>query len=133
MNCYQEPCSPGKSCCSCGGRPGYRPWDHSSCGVSPVNPAVPQPSPREVLFSPASSAGNAAGVPQYAEPHAGGVASGIRQPAKEGMPADLSRFPIAMGYVPVQQWQQPYSMEEGFVRGTIFPELDLPFKMGRCI
>ena len=45
---------------------------------------------------------------------------------------DFSRFPIGMGYVPLQQWKQPYSLEQGFRRGTIFPELDLPFMMGRC-
>ena len=43
---------------------------------------------------------------------------------------DPSHFPIGMAYVPVQRWQQPYSLEAGFVRGTIFPALDLPFMMG---
>lgn len=41
------------------------------------------------------------------------------------------RYPLAMGYVPWQQWQQTYSMEQALSRGTIFPELDLPFVMGR--
>ncbi len=41
------------------------------------------------------------------------------------------QYPTAMGYVPWQQWQQTYSPEQGLVRGTIFPELDLPFVMGR--
>ncbi|MDD6073407.1 MAG: spore coat associated protein CotJA [Otoolea sp.] len=45
---------------------------------------------------------------------------------------DAGRFPIGMGYVPMQRWRQPYSLEQGFRRGTIFPELDLPFMMGRC-
>ena len=44
----------------------------------------------------------------------------------------LENFPIGMGYVPMQQWRQTYSLEQGFSRGTIFPELDLPFIMGRC-
>lgn len=43
------------------------------------------------------------------------------------------QFPVGMGYVPMQRWQSTYSMEDGFRRGTIFPELDLPFMMGRCI
>ncbi len=45
---------------------------------------------------------------------------------------DLSRMPIGMGYVPWQTWGQTYPMEQGFVRGTLFPDLDLPFLMGRC-
>lgn len=45
---------------------------------------------------------------------------------------DAGRFPLAMSYVPIQQWSQPSPMEEGFRRGTIFAELDLPFLMGRC-
>ncbi|RGY98443.1 spore coat associated protein CotJA [Clostridium sp. AM58-1XD] len=41
-------------------------------------------------------------------------------------------YPVGMGYVPMQQWRQTYNLEQGFSRGTIFPELDLPFIMGRC-
>lgn len=39
-------------------------------------------------------------------------------------------YPVGMGYVPVQFWQQPYALETAFRRGTIFPDLDLPFMMG---
>jgi len=42
------------------------------------------------------------------------------------------RFPVGMGYVPMQRWETPYPMEQGFMRGTIFPALDYPFAMGRC-
>lgn len=35
--------------------------------------------------------------------------------------------PIAMAYVPCQQWTETYSIEKGLERGTVFPELDLPF------
>jgi len=35
---------------------------------------------------------------------------------------------LAMAYVPWQRWQKTYPLEEGFHRGTIFPELDLPFE-----
>lgn len=41
-------------------------------------------------------------------------------------------YAVAMAYVPWQQWQNVYSMEQGFARGTIFPDLDLPFLPGRC-
>ena len=34
--------------------------------------------------------------------------------------------------VPMQRWNQVYDMSRGLTRGTIFPELDLPFVMGRC-
>ena len=37
---------------------------------------------------------------------------------------------VGMGYVPIQSWQQPYALETAFRRGTIFPDLDLPFMMG---
>lgn len=44
----------------------------------------------------------------------------------------MERYPVGMGYIPWQQWQQTYSLEKGLNRGTIFPDLDLPFMMGRC-
>lgn len=43
---------------------------------------------------------------------------------------DMDRMPIGMGYVPWQRWGQTYSLEQGFERGTIFPELDYPFMGG---
>lgn len=54
---------------------------------------------------------------------------GLTQPDNSGC---WDHFPIAMAYVPWQRWQQPYPIEHGFKRGTIFPDLDLPFVMGRC-
>lgn len=45
---------------------------------------------------------------------------------------NISDMPIGMGYVPWQTWGQIYSLEQGLERGTIFPELDYPFQMGRC-
>ncbi len=38
--------------------------------------------------------------------------------------------PLAMAYVPMQQWCETYEPAEGWHRGTIFPELDLPFLGG---
>jgi len=32
-----------------------------------------------------------------------------------------------MAYIPMQEWKMLYEPEEGFPRGTIFEELDLPF------
>lgn len=55
------------------------------------------------------------------------------QPDRENTQRDcLSDMSIAMAYVPMQRWNQVYDMSRGLTRGTIFPELDLPFVMGRC-
>lgn len=37
---------------------------------------------------------------------------------------------IGMTYVPMQEWRKIYQPDEGFHKGTIFAELDLPF-LGR--
>lgn len=47
-------------------------------------------------------------------------------------PECLENYPLGMGYVPWQQWQQTYPLDTALQRGTIFPVLDLPFLMGRC-
>lgn len=39
----------------------------------------------------------------------------------------LRGMPVAMAYVPMQQWSQTYNLSDGLSRGTIFPCLDLPF------
>jgi len=39
---------------------------------------------------------------------------------------------LAMAYVPMQCWGQTYEPSTALQRGTIFPELDLPFCCGRC-
>ncbi|MCI8454635.1 MAG: spore coat associated protein CotJA [Lachnospiraceae bacterium] len=69
------------------------------------------------------------GLPQAQAPVMGQsmVLSGTQETAS------VNRFPVGMGYVPMQQWETPYPMERGFVRGTIFPSLDLPFMVGGCI
>ncbi len=36
----------------------------------------------------------------------------------------------AMAYVPTQFYDTVYEIDEGYSRGTIFPELDKPFMMG---
>lgn len=38
--------------------------------------------------------------------------------------------PLAMAYVPFQQWGEVYPEDEAFNRGTLFPELDFPFEIG---
>ena len=50
------------------------------------------------------------------------------------MNLDKSRFPsktpLGMAYVPFQQWGDMFPEDEGFEKGTIFPELDFPFMNG---
>ncbi len=46
-------------------------------------------------------------------------------------PQPVGKFPaetpVAMAYVPFQQWEKPYDKDAGLSRGTIFPSLDKPF------
>ncbi len=39
----------------------------------------------------------------------------------------LDSLPLAMAYVPMQKWADTYAPAAAIDRGTIFPELDLPF------
>ena len=39
----------------------------------------------------------------------------------------LEVMPLAMAYVPWQNWRKIYEPEKAFCRGTIFEELDKPF------
>lgn len=45
--------------------------------------------------------------------------------------ADMGRFPdetpLAMAYVPMQEWETPFEEPVGFAKGTIFPKLYFPF------
>jgi len=43
----------------------------------------------------------------------------------------IDNMPLAMAYVPMQKWKTVYNNDVALIRGTIFPELDLPFLGGR--
>jgi len=43
-------------------------------------------------------------------------------------PDNCRELPLAFPYVPMQCFQNRYSDEDAIIRGTLFPELDLPFK-----
>lgn len=48
---------------------------------------------------------------------------------------NIDDLPIAMAYVPWQKWNAAYSAEEALEKGTVFPELYLPFRgkgVGSC-
>ena len=44
--------------------------------------------------------------------------------------SDMAKQVPAMAYVPYQQWDTTFSAEEGFPKGTIFPQLYKPFCPG---
>lgn len=45
----------------------------------------------------------------------------------------LDRMPVAMAYVPWTRWRNIYEAEKGLQRGTIFQDLDKPFRgIGGC-
>ena len=89
----------------CGrGRMNAFPWD--SWGS---NPALSYPTPAAPVTQPAN----------------------MSCPSTEGGVLE-QQFPVAMAYVPWQQWQTTYAPERGLVQGTIFPDLDLQFNYGRC-
>lgn len=47
---------------------------------------------------------------------------------------NIDRFPVAMAYVPWQQFDKMYDdLEKAYCAGTIFPELDKPFTGRRCV
>ncbi|MBR2472605.1 MAG: spore coat associated protein CotJA [Clostridia bacterium] len=43
---------------------------------------------------------------------------------------ELGKLPLAMAYVPWQCWGETYDAARALSRGTIFPQLDLPFGFG---
>ncbi len=44
-----------------------------------------------------------------------------------GASGSIDSLPLAMAYVPWQKMQSTYDADVALQRGTIFPELDLPF------
>ena len=44
----------------------------------------------------------------------------------------MKGYPLASVYAPIQEFDNLYELDKGFVAGTIFSELDLPF-MGRSL
>lgn len=40
---------------------------------------------------------------------------------------ELQELPLAMAYVPIQPWGDTYAPCKALTRGTLFPQLDMPF------
>ena len=97
------------------------------CDTVPSNPVKPPQNPNPNPEMPGSGgAGNQGGT-------SGSGGNNRPGPNASGFDAmSLGSLPIAMSYTPMQQWKTTYSAEKGLSRGTIFPELDLPFE-GRTI
>ncbi len=55
-------------------------------------------------------------------------------PSQNNSNNNMSRFPqnasLAMAYVPFQEWGEVYSDDEAFPVGTLFPDLNFPFRRG---
>lgn len=110
-----------------------------SCGVGteplrPMHPGMAVYMDRDPEMPCRSNHARNAGMPQQG--CRGSVMPMIsldemREPRK-AVEFQISQMPVGMAYVPWQKWCQTYPIEQGFQRGTIFPELDLPFTMGRC-
>ena len=41
---------------------------------------------------------------------------------------NMQPMALAMAYVPWQRWTETYPLDEGLTKGTIFPDLYLPFE-----
>lgn len=112
--------------CGCMQRPQLPEPPHintgNSCGCAVQRPMQPD-MPRQQMPAQSRNSASPAERPSCS----------LRQPNCETTQRDcLSDMSVAMAYVPMQRWNQVYDMSRGLTRGTIFPELDLPFVMGRC-
>lgn len=44
----------------------------------------------------------------------------------------IDDFPLAMAYIPMQKFENLYSMDEALFAGTLFKDLDKPFLGGKA-
>lgn len=104
---------------------------HSHCRHHDSMAGVAYPYPQSWNTAPPISPAYSCPMPEYPFP-------ARPYPTGMGMCTDTSaglleqNYPIAMAYVPWQQWSTPYPIEKALYQGTIFPELDLQFIYGRC-
>ena len=119
-----------RSACSCRPQMPVPPCMNTSCGGGCGGGCGSESldiQPRPIMPLPAPSAVRPAMTPAFGmspyEDRIGGMHTCEDR---------IGGMPIAMAYVPWQRWKQTYSLEQALNRGTIFPELDLPFVMGRC-
>lgn len=97
----------------------------------PVRPVAQARQPGAAMYSSVQqNSSPAVGTPAPSPAASGGCGCDSGNPLIPN--TKPGQMPIGMAYVPWQRWSHTYSVEQGFARGTIFPELDLPFVMGRC-
>lgn len=104
------------------------------CNVNPVyntNPVMNDVLARNINSNQMNMSGSF--VPNQTMPVSDGSIPSFQRPNCPGtVYGPLESYPLGMAYVPWQRWQQTYPLDRALQRGTIFPELDLPFFMGRC-
>ncbi len=104
------------------GRPASAPQPSAPCSqpsASCSQPSMPCAQPAVPCAQPAAPCARPADMPVCCD----------------GKYDELSGMPLAMAYVPWQEWQNIYEAEKGFHCGTIFEELNMPFngiRMGGC-
>lgn len=76
---------------------------------------------------------NCAGNSQMMDQNNSAMFSASSQSADSCPYQGIDRMPLAMTYVPWQQWRNLYDPSKGFWVGTIFQELDLPFCERSCL
>lgn len=109
------------------------PCMNTNCGCGSQMPPWPiQPRMGEPGGMPARNVRPAYDMPPSGAVPPSGIRPAVSQPPFMQCTIESANMPIAMAYVPWQQWRQTYPMDKALSRGTIFPELDLPFVMGRC-
>lgn len=106
------------------------------CDTAPAKPEKPPQSQNQNQNQNQNSeaSGGASDGASSSDSASGGASGSTNSSANvSGFDAMyLGSLPIAMAYTPMQQWKTTYSPEKGLARGTIFPELDLPFE-GRTL
>lgn len=109
------------------------PCMNTNCGCGSQMPPWPiQPRMGEPGGMPARNVRPSYDMPPSGAVPPSGIRPAVNQPPFMQCTIESANMPIAMAYVPWQQWRQTYPMDKALSRGTIFPELDLPFVMGRC-
>ena len=103
---------------------------HMNCGTSCQSGcgSYTQPDYPDMNTFPWSAWGSS---PELSYPNPYPQPSNLSCPSVGGGALE-QQYPVAMAYVPWQQWQSTYAPERGLVQGTIFPDLDLQFNYGRC-
>ena len=95
------------------------------CDTVPSNPVKPPQNPNPSP-NPEMPGGGGAGNQGGTSGSGGNNRPGTNASGFDAM--YLGSLPIAMSYTPMQQWKSTYSDSVSLSRGTIFPELDLPFE-----